>query len=123
MPLLGRVPAGPLAEAIEDRTGWIQAEPRGGAELFALVASGDSMRGAGIESGDVLLVRAQPSADDGEIVVARVDGEATVKRLRVRRGRVSLVAENPAYAPIEVPPESDFAIVGRVVEVRRKLDA
>ena len=77
------------------------------------------MTGVGILSGAVVVVRRQDQADDGDIVVALVDGEATVKRLRLRRGRVELHAENPAFAPLV--PEGEIRILGQVVEVRRRL--
>ncbi|RMG49244.1 MAG: repressor LexA [Acidobacteria bacterium] len=128
VPLVGRVPAGALAAAIEDPEGYlpVAAPSSGGRELFALRVRGDSMVGAGILPGDILIVRRQPSADPGDIVVAAVEGiadeEATVKRLRLRRGRWVLCPENPAYEPI-VPPPGALRILGRVVEVRRYLEA
>jgi repressor LexA len=66
-------------------------------------------------------VRRQAHAESGEIVVAMVDDEATVKRLRMRRGRIELHPENDAYSPI-VPDPADLKILGRVVEVRRVLE-
>ena len=68
---------------------------------FTLVCRGDSMINAAILSGDLVVVRPQQSADDGQIVVARIGDEATVKRLRRRGGQVWLLPENPAYAPID----------------------
>ena len=91
-------------------------------ELFALRVRGDSMTGAGILPGDVVVVRRQSRAETGDLVVARLGDEATVKRLRMRRGRPELHAENPAYEPIVPDPESDFALLGKVVEVRRHLE-
>jgi len=122
VPLLGRVPAGPLDAAIEDPDGWIAARVRRGSDgLFALRVHGDSMVGAGILPGDVVVVRRQPRAEPGDLVVARVGDEATVKRLRVRGRRVELHAENPAYAPI-VPDPAETAVLGKVVEVHRFLE-
>jgi repressor LexA len=79
------------------------------------------MIGIGILPGDVVIVRRQPSAAPNDVVVALVGDEATVKRLRVRRGRPELHAENPAYAPI-VPDPGELRILGKVVEVRRTLE-
>jgi repressor LexA len=112
VPVVGNVAAGVpiLAEQnIEDhllvspdiaRDGW-----------FALRVRGDSMINAGILDGDLVIVRPQQDAPDGTIVVAMVEDEATVKRLDRSRGRVRLLAENPAYAPIE-PEQTEM--VGEV---------
>lgn len=122
VPLLGRVAAGNLQEAIEDPQGYLAIDGRRPAEeLLALNVEGESMIGAGILPGDVVIVRRQPVAEPGEIVVALVDGEATVKRLVRRRGQWVLQAENPDFPPI-VPPQENLQIIGRVVEVRRWLD-
>ena len=79
------------------------------------------MTGAGILPGDIVVVRRQSRAEAGEIVVALVGDEATVKRLRVRGERVELHAENPAFEPI-VPDPKQLSILGKVVEVRRYLE-
>lgn len=122
VPLLGRVQAGTLTAAIEDPEGYLAVETRAESEdLFALRVRGDSMIGASILPGDLVIVRRQPTADSGDLVVALVEDEATVKRLRLRRGRPELHAENPDYAPI-VPRPGDLQLLGRVVEVRRYLD-
>ena len=120
VPLLGRVPAGPLDTAVEELEGYIPVQSRGDEELFALRVHGLSMRDAGILPGDVVVVRRQPTAHNGEIVVARVGDEATVKRLRLRRGRVELHPENPEFEPI-VPDPEEVEILGRVIELRRTL--
>jgi len=122
VPLLGRVPAGPLDAAVEDLEGYIPIQSaRSDEELFGLRVHGESMRGAGILDGDIVIVRRQPTAVPGDIVVARVADEATVKRLRVRRGRVELHPENPDFAPI-LPGADGFTLLGKVVEVRRHLE-
>jgi len=122
VPLLGRVPAGPLDLAVEDLEGHLPVQTRSApSELFSLRVRGDSMKDAGILDGDVVVVRRQPRADSGQIVVAMVGDEATVKRLRLKRGRVELHPENDAYAPI-VPEPDNVKILGRVVEVRRTLE-
>ena len=122
VPLLGRVPAGPLDLAIEDFEGHLPVQTRRApGELFSLRVRGDSMKDAGILDGDVVVVRRQPRADVGDIVVAMVGDEATVKRFRVRRGRIELHPANDAYQPI-VPEPGDVKILGKVVEVRRVLE-
>lgn len=121
VPLVGQIAAGaPIIaqEHIEEALP-LPEELLGSGTLFALRVKGDSMIEAGIFDGDIVVVREQPTADDGEIVAALVDGEeATVKRLRRRGGRVLLEAANPAYAPIEA---DEVRVLGRVVTVLRKL--
>jgi repressor LexA len=119
VPLLGRVPAGPLDAAIEEVEDWLPVRTRlDPSELFALRVRGESMTGAGILDGDVVIVRRQTTAASGDIVVALVGDEATVKRLRLRGRRVELCPENPAFGPI-VPQPTEVKLLGRVVEVRR----
>jgi repressor LexA len=122
VPLLGRVPAGSLDAAIEDPEGHLPVQTRRTAgELFSLRVKGDSMKDAGILDGDFIVVRRQPKVEDGTIVVALVGDEATIKRLRLKRGRVELHPENDAYEPI-VPEPGTVRVIGKVVEVRRKLE-
>lgn len=122
VPRLGHVQAGGLREAIEDPEGWLAVEgPAAGQEMFALTVRGESMTGAGILPGDTVIVRRQDTARDGEIVVAQVRDEATVKRLRLRDGQIVLQPENPAFAPLIFTPDTEIRILGRVVEVRRRL--
>jgi repressor LexA len=119
VPLLGKVQAGLPTVAVEDIEGYLPVEASAeGADLFALRVRGESMNGAGILDGDLVIVRRQADADDGDIVVALIDDEAPVKRLR-RKGRdVSLMPENPRFRPIVT---ADFVLLGKVVEVRRYL--
>jgi repressor LexA len=123
VPVLGRVPAGSPLEAVEEVEGELFLDPAllGEGEIFSLRVKGDSMTGAHICDGDYVLVRAQRNAEDGEIVVAVIDGEATVKRLRLRKEKIRLEAANPAYPPITVPAGApSFRIAGKVVGVYRK---
>lgn len=99
IPLIGTVTAGLPILALENQEGTISWD--GDPSCFALRVRGDSMVGAGILSGDVVVVRPQPTADDGQIVVARLEDEATVKRLRRRNGEIWLMPENEAYTPID----------------------
>lgn len=124
IPVLGRVPAGGPREAIEEAEGELLLDPDlvGEGEVFSLRVKGDSMTGAHICDGDHVLVRSQARAEEGEIVVAVIDGEATVKRFRRWKGKVRLEAANPAYPPIVVPAGApSFRIAGKVVGVYRKL--
>lgn len=119
VPILGAIAAGAptLAEEhIEDSFPLpMDVAPDG--EVFMLRVKGDSMINAGIHDGDLVAVRRQPVANNGEIVAALLDGEATVKRFYREGNRVRLVAENPAYEDL-VPEEC--RILGRVVmSVRR----
>jgi len=86
--------------------------------LFLLNVRGDSMVDAAIRDGDWVVVRQQPVAENGEIVAAMIDGEATVKTFRRRDGHAWLLPQNPAYSPI---PADDASILGRVVAVLRKM--
>ena len=89
----------------------------GDPNCFALRVRGDSMIGAGILSGDKVVVRPQQSADDGQIVVARIGDEATVKRLSRKKGKVWLLPENPNYDPID---GSEAELIGIVKAVIRE---
>ena len=86
---------------------------------FYVRVSGDSMAGAGIQPGSILVVDRAVEADDGDIVIARIGDELCVKRLRVRRGRVWLMPENDKYQPIEVIESMDFEVWGRVMHAIR----
>ena len=121
VPLLGRVQAGGLQTAIEECEGYIPVQSRGLDELFGLRVHGESMTGAGILPGDIVIVRQQTQAASGDIVVALVGDEATIKRLRLRRNRIELHPENPAFSPI-IPRPCESTILGKVVEVRRYLE-
>jgi repressor LexA len=119
---VGRVQAGGLNAAVEDPEGWLEIPfRRAGGTLFALRVRGESMTGAGIFPGDVVIVRRQPVAQSGDVVVALVEDEATVKRLRRRGRRWVLQPENPAFEPI-VPEPGSLSLLGKVVEVHRYLE-
>jgi repressor LexA len=124
-PLLGHIQAGGLQAAIEDREGVVPVQRgsrRAGSEqLFALRVRGESMTGIGILPDDIVVVRSQPSAEAGDVVVALVGDEATVKTLRKQRGQIVLQPENPSFEPIVLDPD-DVTILGKVIEVRRYLD-
>ena len=74
---------------------------------------------AGINDGDLIIVRRQPIAEDGDIVIALLDDEATVKRLKIDNELIKLVPENPRLKPIRVNPEDELRILGKVVGRKR----
>ncbi len=124
VPLVGRIAAGgPILaeESIEELIPMPRAMVSDGT-LFALTVVGDSMIEAGIMDGDTVVVRQQQSAESGQIVAAMIDGEATVKQLKIQRdeGRyeVWLMPRNPSYDPI---PGDNAVVLGRVVTVMRRL--
>jgi len=120
IPLLGSVQAGGLNEAIEHVEDYIPVSARSTKNLFGLRVRGESMTGAGIFPNDIVIVHSQPTAENGQIVVALVGDEATVKTLRIHRKRIELHPENPAFEPI-IPPPHECSILGKVIEVRRIL--
>lgn len=125
VPLLGRIAAGApiLAEEnVEDVMPLPEALVGTGGPLFMLEVRGDSMIDAGILDGDMVVVRSQPHAENGEIVAFLIEGEeATVKRLERRPGTIILHPANPDYLPMEY--NSGVDILGKVVAVLRSLAA
>ncbi len=119
-PKSGLVPAGQLREAVEVHDGdWeLPVELVGNGELFLLRVRGDSMIDAAIVDGDWVAVRKQLSAEHGEIVVAMIENEATVKTLHRANGQVWLMPQNPIYEPILAEKAS---MVGKVVAVLRRV--
>lgn len=120
VPLVGQIAAGgPILaeENVEERMP-LPRDLVGSGTLFALKVKGDSMTGAGIFDGDTVIIRQQQTADDGEIVAALIEDEATVKRLSRKGGKVRLIAENPAYEPIE---PDEVSVLGKVVAVLRRV--
>jgi repressor LexA len=124
VPLLGRIAAGTpvlAAEHVEDHV-VVPMGFAGEADHFALKVSGDSMIGAGIFDGDIVIVRSTRRAEDGDIVAVLLPGpaedEATVKRLKRTDGKVMLIPENPRLQPFEM---TDGQVLGKVVSVLRKL--
>ena len=121
IPIVGTVAAGVPVLTGENISGEVLVEEsvvRSG-KHFALKASGKSMIDAGIQPGDVLIVRQQQLAENRDIVVALLNDEATVKRLYYDAGSIELRPENPRFKPIAIQPEDDLRILGKVVAVRR----
>jgi repressor LexA len=123
LPVIGRVAAGEPILAEQHIEDYCQVDPDTfhPAADYLLRVRGDSMRDAGILNGDLLAVRCAASAESGQIVVARLDEEVTVKRFRQRGSVVRLMPENPDYEPIRVDlREQDLVIEGLAVGVLRK---
>jgi len=121
--IVGRVAAGQPITAIENLDGYLELGTLyAGGSHYALRVQGDSMIDAGIWDGDYAIVREQPSVDNGEIGVAILDGDATVKRIRRTGGYVDLIPANERYQPRRVDLSvTDFRIGGKVVGVHRVL--
>lgn len=119
-PVVGRVTAGEPILAVENIETYfpLPKEFSGSGELFLLAVRGDSMRNAGILDGDYVIVRQQPEAVNGDIVVALIGEEATVKRFFKENGHIRLQPENEAYEPII---GTDIQVLGKVIGVYRKL--
>ena len=116
IPILGTVAAGAPILAVEDALGYLNFDPGRSGDFFALKIRGESMINAGILDGDMVVVRRQPKAENGEIVVALLGEEATCKKLRRKNGEVWLLPENDAYEPID---GTGAVILGRVTNVIR----
>ena len=119
-PLVGRIAAGGpvLADEAVEEVFPLPRQLVGEGTLFMLRVAGDSMVDAAICDGDWVVVRQQPVAENGEIVAAMIDGEATVKTYKRRDGEIWLMPHNPAYEPIA---GNDATILGRVVAVMRRI--
>jgi repressor LexA len=119
LPLAGDIAAGiPIAtdQGIEEHLGVPAGLVPSGVDSFVLKVRGDSMKDAGILDGDLVVVRRQETADEGDIVAALVDGEATIKRFSRQEGEALLLPANPTYEPIDAKQAS---ILGKVVTVLR----
>lgn len=122
IPIVGRVAAGRPILAVENIVGEIMVEGRiaRSGRCFALEVAGDSMVNAGIKERDLVVVREQPVAENGDIVVALLEDEATVKRLFIRDEKIELRPENPKHRPIPVGPDDGLRILGKVIAVRHR---
>ena len=120
VPLIGRIFAGPfnLADQVIEATFMLSKQLVGDGKLFMLTVVGDSMIGAAIVAGDWVVVRQQQEAQNGEIVVAMIDGEATIKTFKRSDGHVWLMPHNAIYTPLS---GDDATIIGKVVSVLRRV--
>lgn len=126
VPIIGSIPAGYPVLAFEDIEGYADIPYSDEENYFFLRVNGESMKNAGIHTGDLVLIRRQKCADDGQVVAARVNGdEATLKRYKRQGNSVLLLPENPDFEP-RIVPVSDFEngdaeIIGIALEVRHTL--
>ena len=124
VPLLGRIAAGLPILAVENIEGSIAVDRSflPGGDIFSLEVVGDSMKDSGIFDGDYVLAKMQPTADKGDVVVAVIGEEATVKRYIPEKNRIRLEPANPIFEPIIVDRKSpDFRIAGKVIGLLRKM--
>ena len=124
IPLLGRIAAGLPILAVENIEGSIAVDRSfiPGGDIFSLEVVGDSMKDSGIFDGDYVLAKMQPSAEKGDIVVAVIGEEATVKRYFPEKNRVRLEPANPVFEPIILDKKSpEFRIAGKVIGLLRKM--
>lgn len=120
IPIIGRVAAGSPITAVENLDGYLELADIYDSNHFALHVRGDSMVDAGIWDGDFVIIREQSGVNNGEIGVAVVEGEATVKRINIKGHIAELIPENEFYRPIMVDMmSSDFRIAGKVVGIHR----
>lgn len=121
VPIIGKVAAGQPLLAVENVEGYfpIPSEYMPNNKTFMLVVQGDSMVNAGIFNGDYVVVEQQPTAENGQKVVALVDDSATVKTFYKEDGYIRLQPENDAMEPIIVEPDQTFQILGKVIGVFR----
>ena len=125
IPVLGRVAAGIPINAVENHEGSLVIDPsflKKPENAFALRVKGDSMINAGINDKDLVIVSPGEQAKNGDIVVAMINDEATVKKFEMANDRIKLLAENDAYKPIEVSAQDDFKLIGKVKGVVRWLN-
>ncbi len=122
IPLVGRVAAGYPVLSEENIEGSIRIDKnflRYSNDLFALRVRGESMINAGILEGDVVIVARNRNVGNGDIVVAMLDGEATLKRFLKKKNGIFLIPENENFSPIRVNKSSDFSIIGKIVGLFR----
>lgn len=125
IPVIGRVAAGLPINAVENLEGSLVVDPaflKRAEDAFALRIRGDSMINVGINDGDLVIVSPNEQARNGDIVVAMLNDEATVKRFELIDKKIKLIAENSAYTPIDIKSEDDFKLIGKVKGVVRWLN-
>jgi len=120
LPLLGRVAAGSAIEAIEQADDQVDFRTFCGRGNFALKVKGESMIEDHIEDGDLVVIKPQRNASNGQRVVAMIDGEVTLKKFHRKRDKIVLEPANVRMSPIVVTPEKDIQILGVLVGVLRK---
>lgn len=118
LPIVGRICCGNGALAYEEIEGYepTPQEWLNGGEYFYLRAKGNSMMGARIQDGDLLLIRRQPDVENGQIAAVLLEDEAMLKRVYKNNGQIVLQSENPAYPPVFVPP-AEGRIIGKLQKI------
>jgi repressor LexA len=124
IPIIGRVTAGEPILAVENVEGWLSFKAMDLSKpVFGLRVKGESMKDKGILDGDLVIVRQQPTADDGDVVVAMIEDSATVKTFRnSKKSGYYLEPANENFKPIRITPDMQFQILGKVTSVIRALD-
>ena len=125
IPIVGRVAAGSPILAMENIEGSVIIDPsfiKKAEDAFALRVRGDSMINAGIFEGDIVIVSPNQKGKNGDIIVAMLDDEVTVKRLEMQNNGIKLLPENEDYQPIKINEKSSFSIIGKVKGVVRWLN-
>ena len=125
IPILGRVAAGLPINAVENLEGSLVVDPsflKKVEEAFALRVKGDSMINAGINDKDLVIVSPKEQAKNGDIVVAMLNDEATIKKFEYVNNKIRLIPENNSYQPIDVKSSDDFRLIGKVKGVVRWLN-
>ncbi|NWG29525.1 MAG: transcriptional repressor LexA [Ignavibacteriaceae bacterium] len=125
IPIIGRVAAGLPLNSVENYEGSLVIDSsflKKDEDAFALRVKGDSMIHAGINDKDLVIVSPKEQARNGDIVVAMLNDETTVKKFEFINNKIKLIAENNAYLPIEVKNEDDFKVIGKVKGVVRWLN-
>lgn len=125
IPILGRVAAGLPINAVENLEGSLVVDPtflKKVEEAFALRVKGDSMINAGINDKDLVIVSPKEQAKNGDIIVAMLNDEATVKRFEIINNKIRLIPENNSFDPIDVKSSDDFRLIGKVKGVVRWLN-
>lgn len=119
IPILGTAAAGLPNLAVEDRQGslWVEQKVAARGHCFALKIKGDSMIRAGIKDGDMVVARQQPVAQNGDIVVALLGEDSTVKELSIRGDHIELKPRNPSHRSIPIGPEDELRILGKVIAI------
>lgn len=123
VPIVGTVRAGMPALAVEDIDGYYPIEKmqlKGG--TFFLRVKGDSMINDAIADGDLVLIRPQETADNGDIVVAMINGEATLKRFHREKDHIRLQPRNPNMEPIIIPAGAELTIIGKAIKIVRDIE-
>ena len=123
IPIVGQVTAGQPILAVQNVEGWLSFKPMDlSKEVFGLRVKGMSMKDKGIMDGDLVVVRQQPTADDGDIVVALLEDSATVKTFRKKKSGYELEPANEDFKPIPITEGTYFQILGKVITVIRNMD-